>query len=541
MGNFITFVDKKITNMERLISRLVLTGLLLCGMAAWVPALSAVEPSEELTFMMNVNESAFYTFNYPSKSASGEDVVLSSLLIAWQPSEYDYLASEADRIESVHMYSHYTITADNECPTTGSGTDCMMLANLPGRTYRLVGSNKAADYAAHCLIIAPDFEGYGVTKDRPVPYMINDVTAQQVLDATTYGIKLYRQLTEQPGSGAVKMDSQWSSFAIGYSQGGAVSLALHRYIEESGLAGEMNFKGSICGDGPYDLVATMRYYMEDDGDSYGVETDHRAGSTSLAMVLPMIVKGMLEYDPHLADHTLEDYFSRQFLDTGIIGFLDSKEYDTDDIEDMWIKQVKNGLTAGDRHYTAEEMGQLFSYSKTLLSTTVWAKLEKVFTEELYAFLKDPGSFAVEPAYTGNPCDDLLCSLYNHSVARGWTPRRPVLFIHSKYDTVVPYGNLLSFCDEHPEGEGTQYKIVEDSIFAADHTQTGTSFFLSLFLKGFEPYFNYLNDAVTGIGAVASDSELPAGNHWYDLQGRRLQDKPSVRGIYIFNGRKYVIK
>ena len=42
----------------------------------------------------------------------------------------------------------------------------------------------------------------------------------------------------------------------------------------------------------------------------------------------------------------------------------------------------------------------------------------------------------------------------------------------------------------------------------------------------------------GYGLVwygASDKNLP----WYDLRGRKLQQKPSRKGVYILKGRKIV--
>ena len=56
-----------------------------------------------------------------------------------------------------------------------------------------------------------------------------------------------------------------------------MSLAVQRYMEQHGLDEKWRYRGTIAGDGPYDLIATMRYYMEDDGNSYGQETDHRKG------------------------------------------------------------------------------------------------------------------------------------------------------------------------------------------------------------------------------------------------------------------------
>ncbi len=43
---------------------------------------------------------------------------------------------------------------------------------------------------------------------------------------------------------------------------------------------------------------------------------------------------------------------------------------------------------------------------------------------------------------------------------------------------------------------------------------------------------------TGINEVSADK---ASTVWYDLMGRRYEQKPSAAGIYINNGKKVVIK
>ena len=92
----------------------------------------------------------------------------------------------------------------------------------------------------------------------------------QVMDGVAYGLELYQKLVAS--NQALPFKSNWRTFAYGYSQGGAVALAVHRYIEQNDLSEELRFRGSICGDGPYDLIATLRYYLEDDGKSYDTST-----------------------------------------------------------------------------------------------------------------------------------------------------------------------------------------------------------------------------------------------------------------------------
>lgn len=64
--------------------------------------------------------------------------------------------------------------------------DCTVYAfNYPS-------GGEQADYVGRCIVIAPDYEGYGVTKDIPHPYLSQRVTAQQMIDGVKYGLELQR-------------------------------------------------------------------------------------------------------------------------------------------------------------------------------------------------------------------------------------------------------------------------------------------------------------------------------------------------------------
>lgn len=50
------------------------------------------------------------------------------------------------------------------------------------------------------------------------------------------------------------------------------------------------------------------------------------------------------------------------------------------------------------------------------------------------------------------------------------------------------------------------------------------------------------DSTTGIGTLGSGSETINGNNsWYTLDGRRLSEKPTAKGIYIHQGKKLIIR
>ena len=508
--------------------------MLIALLSSLVSGAWAAEVSESLKLLNTINQAATYIYNYPSKNAAGEDVVLSSALVAWSPEE----PKETDSIEALHIYSHFTITADHECPTSALNLkERALFAILLKDSYGM-GLDPTQDFISHAVIIAPDYEGYGATSDVPHPYLAQELTARQVMDAVDYGLKLYQKHVNDKQ--VLPFKKAWRSFGFGYSQGGAVALGVQRYIEEQGLDEQLRYRGTICGDGPYDLIATMRYYIEDDGDSYGQQTDHRKGINTMPMVVPMIIKGMIDTHPDMKDHVLTEYFSQQFLDTGIMEWLESKEYVVNDIHEKWYDQLQEGLDAGDRHYTKEQMAELFESPK---KDRVWAHLDKLFSTGFYEYLTDASNFDAVPTEKGNAYKDLHRALADNSVAAGWEPKHRIQFVHSKGDMVVPYGNFLSFRDAHPNGEDTLYRI-DDSI-TDDHIDTGTAFYLCLTTTGdYGKYFQWLDEdgQTTGIIDVTHRMAGGTGNDaWYAIDGRKLSGRPTQKGIYIYKGRKQVIK
>jgi hypothetical protein len=511
--------------------------LMLMTQRAWA---QTVEPSTKLTEIKSTEECTLYSFNYPSVSATGEPTVLSSALFAWTPSE----RQTTDSIESLHIYSHITITSDEQRPSTTDGvsTEQVLWLYLPGSEYGNGVTGEKADYVARCIVIAPDYEGYGVTKNVSHPYLSQKLTGQQVLDAVKYGLELY-QNDAKDSEKLLPMKHDWRSFCLGFSQGGAVSLATQREIEEQGLSDELHFKGTICGDGPYDLISVIRYYVEDDGTSYDVETPHRKGMITMPVVMPLIIKGMFDTYPDMAAYKIEDFLSQQLIDTGILEWIDSKEFSTTNIADKWYNQLKTGVDAGDRHYTPEQMAELFVGTDDY---KVWAYVEKMFTPAIYEYLEDASNFDNVPEVATNAAQALHRALVYNSVSTGWEPQHRIQFFHSKYDVIVPYGNYLAFSDAHQQDEGSIYRI-NNTFYDGDHIESGTMFMLMLLTtKTYGEYFNWIcegSPTPSGIDSRFSPA-MPLGsakNTWHTLDGRRLNNAPTRRGFYIMNGKKYVIK
>jgi hypothetical protein len=508
--------------------------LLQMAQGAWAQDAPTAEPSQTLTEIRKGSECTVYSFNYPSVSATGNPTVLSSALFVWTPAK----RRETDSIESLHIFSHITIASDNERPSTtatGVSEEQNLLQFLPGRTYTNYMPDGQADYVGRCIVIAPDYEGYGVTKDAPHPYLSQRLTAQQMLDGVKYGLELYQKVAKESET-LLPMKSDWRSFCMGYSQGGAVSLATHREIEEQGLADELHFQGSLCGDGPYDLISTIRYYIEDDGTSYGVDTPHRKGKVTLPVVLPLILKGMFETYPDMKVYKIEDFLSQQLLDTGILDWIDSKAYTTAEIGEKWYEQLQTGVDTQNRHYTPEQVAELFESPNVKM---VWGKVEKMLSPAIYEYLSDVNNLTTVPEVATNASQALHRALADNSVVKGWEPKHRIQFLHSKYDVIVPYGNYIAFRDAHPQGENSMYRI-DDTFSTKDHLDAGASFLMTLLaVKSYGAFFNWICEgSTTGIVEMA-DVRSKMSDAWYTLDGRRLTGQPTQRGIYVYKGKKTI--
>ena len=440
-----------------------------------------IRPEQDYEILSYVNDGSIYlTYSYPTVDDKGNFIKLSSALMAYAPAQRDSSAV----IKSVIIGCHITITSAAECPTrlksSGSVNDVIIMNTLP-KSAKIPELNQS-------IIILPDYQGYGISEQSIHPYLSEELTARQVADAAQYGLLIYNDLEL-----SLPFADDWKTICLGFSQGGAVALATHRYIEQNSLDEELHFAGSFCGDGPYDLIETLKYYIHDDGNSFGVHTAHTKGTLSMPVVLPLIVKGMLDSNPKMKDHKVSDYFSKEFLDTGIMDWLQDKQKSTNDIAMTWYDMIENGYTAKDgTNYTPNQMKILFpdhSYTKVLTSKeySITADLSKMLTPDVFAFLNDSSNFQKEyRSFNGDNNNDLMAALQSNSIVKGWEPAHKIVMLHSKYDTVVPFSNLLSFTGSHLDAD-----IRTVYYGTKDHQQTGTNFFLALLSTTFSADFTWL--------------------------------------------------
>ena len=89
-------------------------------------------------------------------------------------------------------------------------------------------------------------------------------------------------------------------------------------------------------------------------------------------------------------------------------------------------------------------------------------------------------------------------------------------------------------------------LTKSNFFAAKHETTpqNNSFFKQIFVVDAQENMlarligNYEIEDLTGISTISTDK---ANSSWYNLQGVKLNGKPSTAGIYINGGRKVIVK
>ncbi|MBQ7690750.1 MAG: hypothetical protein IJT30_06130 [Muribaculaceae bacterium] len=484
-----------------------------------------------------------YTFEYPSVDARGDSLTLSALMCfprLEQPSANGG-ADGGECFNNIVIACHATITSNKECPSAfpdgegGIGDVRLMMSYAAAPTGLL--ARPLDDPACRNIVVMPDYEGYGITKQRPHPYLNAELTARQTVDAVRHGLELFQSgaftapddYTWATATSATHgLRNNWGTLAIGVSQGGAVAMAVQRYVEEYALDEQLRFRGAVCADGPYDPLATLRFYNT--GQSY-----HEKDIVTLPVATAMIIKGMIDTDPLMAEHRLEDYFSPDFIRTGIFQWIDCK---SDPNREMTVSDITHALYNLCRHgsdsLTAEQCRKMFpDYGYSLLhGYHAYADLNRILTPEAYDYFSDSASLASPPLHNG-VMEDLHAALVRNNITDAWQPAHPLALFHSTHDTVVPIDNFLS-ADSAFSDHCTLYT---DTTSTSDHIVACREFFITL---GTAPDVKFIRllcgynnpDPVQDIHA---DSIATGDNCYYDLTGRRLPEKPHT-GIYVHQGR-----
>lgn len=278
---------------------------------------------------------------YESVDVDGKPIMLSGKVIL--PAD--------GKIKRCILVSHYTIASNAEAPSN---------------TFPLEGLLVKLGYA----VIVPDYIGYGVTSHMVHPYLVMDVTARNVLDMYKAVMPFLEKTGFQPENDDI--------YLMGYSQGGATTMAVQHMIEHHDEA--VKIRRVFAGGGPYDVKATYDRFVETDTASY-------------PCAVPIMMQGMIVGNK--LDLDMRELMA-PFIYDNLDKWVNSKQYTASQINKMIGTNVTHELlTAKGMDRTSKEISEMYK------------------------------------AMTNN-------SILSYS----WTPKAPVFIMHSIDDETVPYDNAI---------------------------------------------------------------------------------------------------
>ena len=136
-------------------------------------------------------------------------------------------------------FAHGTIAANNEAPSELSMADI--------QTFLF-----AAMASTGLITVVPDLIGFGSSKEIMHPYYVEETSALAVID----GLRAVRELLKQE-----EINSDEELYLSGYSGGGYVTMATHKYIEDYDLE-YFDLKASFPAAGGYDMKGVRDFFFD---------------------------------------------------------------------------------------------------------------------------------------------------------------------------------------------------------------------------------------------------------------------------------------
>jgi pimeloyl-ACP methyl ester carboxylesterase len=141
-------------------------------------------------------------------------------------------------VSGFFSFQHGTIASNAEAPTSLalSNTQILLYSGLAG---------------TGIVTVVPDFIGFGASSDITHPYYVEKPSADAVLD----NLRAAAQLAQQSG-----IEIRPDLYLAGYSQGGYVTMAAHKAIQEQGIE-FFDLKASFPASGGYDILGVRDFFF----------------------------------------------------------------------------------------------------------------------------------------------------------------------------------------------------------------------------------------------------------------------------------------
>lgn len=304
---------------------------------------------QELLKWGNQNKVIEVVGTYPSVDSDMDTILLSGKVIL----------PKGRRPKRLILVSHYTVCSNAEAPS-----NCFSLEGVLAK-------------AGYGLII-PDYLGYGITADRMHPYLVMDNTARNVLD-------MY--IAVRPWLDAVGMTPDNEEISLmGYSQGGATTMAVERLIETEyrnadNPSERIKVHRVFVGGGPYDVKATYERFITTD-------------ITGFPVAVPLVLQGMIK--GNRLNVRTEDMMQSWLCDH----------------IDEWINS---------KRYTSAQINALIGTHTT----------HELLTREAMDQVSD------------NVAELYRAMTANSITSYSWQPQAAVYMLHSMDDETVPYTNAAN--------------------------------------------------------------------------------------------------
>ncbi len=397
---------------------------------------------------------------YETKSADGSDITLSAV-VGFCGYTIDYIVGTANiyyEPDDLLLGCHATIASNSECPSERIKKGFFDL--IKSDVGMMLWDGRA--HSMQTLTVIPDYEGYGDTKDRAHPYLMQEATARQVVDAGLQALDWFKKYTKK------SMEDDWNTVIIGYSQGGSVAMATQRYIEENNLGSDFHLSGAVCGDGPYSPIVTFNRYIKDN-------------KVYMPEAMALIIKGALDYDVRMSDYTTKDFFTDDFVNTGIFDSISAKNLNTTGLENT-LKN--NGVKCNEEGY--------------------WT-VDQCLRQEVIDFFSGK---KVDGKYKAK-LEALYEALDDNDLVDDWEPNHRIILFHGKDDEVVPLDNYLYAAlawKGNPYFCGLKY----DKWDVKQHSPIGSEFYMywdTMLMK------RVLGDSEFKSGTWRTDGERGAGGNF----------------------------